>query len=143
MSIKAGVKYHGEVTGGNMMETQKGTLGYQVFLNCHDGETSYTIWLTAKNRDRARETFVQALGVDGNKLSDAAYIENGLAGDITGHPVTFTTEEEEYNGKFRTKVAFLMKRSATADVPASRAAADFFSGKVTSSTPITDEDVPF
>ncbi len=143
MGIKAPFKYHGEVTGGGMMETQKGTLGYQVFLNCPDGETSYTIWLTAKNRDRARETFVEALGVDGNKLSDANYIENALSNDIVGRQVTFVTEEEEYNSKFRIKVAFLFKRSATADVKPAKAVADFFSGKVSSSNPITDEDIPF
>lgn len=143
MSIKAPVKYHGNVVGGTMMETQKGTLGYQVFLNCPDGETSYTIWLTAKNRDRARETFVDALGVDGDKLIDPNYIEMQLANDIAGRLVTFVTEEEVYKDTKRIKVAFLFKRSATADVKPAKAAADFFSGKVTPATPITDEDVPF
>lgn len=143
MSIKAGIKYHGEVTGGSLMETQKGTLGYQVFLNCPDGETSYTVWLTAKNRDRARETFVDALGVDGNKLVDQNYIEMQLVNDIVGRPVTFVTEEEIYRDTKRIKVAFLFKRSATADVKPQVAMADFFSGKVTPVTPITDDDVPF
>ncbi len=142
MGIKAPMKYHGQVTSGTMMETKKGTLGYQVFLTCPDGDTSYTIWLTAKNRDRARATFVEALGVDGNKLTDPNYIEMGLANDIAGREVTFTTEEEEYNDKVRVKVAFLFKRSATASVKPAKAIADFFGGKAVG-TPITDDDIPF
>ena len=62
MSIKADTKYNGVVAPGSQLyETQTGTLGYQVMLECPDGPTSFVIWLTQKNRERARRYF-EALG---------------------------------------------------------------------------------
>lgn len=140
MAIKGDKKYHGEVIGGDLVESGGGTLAYQVNLKCEDGEASYMIWLTARNRERASKTFIDVLGVDGEKLKNQTYIENQLALDITGKEVTFVTEEEEYKGKTKIKVAWLFKRSASNGNPA-KAAASFFGGK--SAAEITDEDIPF
>lgn len=135
-------KYHGTVRAGSeLMETQGGTLGYQVMLECEDGNASYTIWLTPRNRERARKTFTEALGVDGDKLSDQNYIEMQLGNDIAGREVTFVTEEEEYKDKRRIKVAWLFKRSASSGGSPSKAAAKFFGGDVKDE--ITDDDIPF
>jgi hypothetical protein len=142
--VQADKKYHGTVTGGEWIESQSGSLGFQVFLKCEDGETSYTIWITNKNRDRAEKVFNEALGVSSDKLANAAYVENKLTIDITGHEVTFVTEEEIYKNKSRVKVAWLFKRSATSGGNPAKAAASFFGKpKGTLMPEITDEDVPF
>lgn len=147
MGLKADKKYHGTVAPGSaLIESSKGTLGYQVQLECEDGPTSYTIWLTPATRETATETFVKSLGVDEKKLKDGNYIEMQLGLDIDGREVTFTTEENEYKGKVTVKVKGLYKRNASAGGPLGKVAGQFFgagSGKVTTESPITDADVPF
>ena len=84
MSLRADVKYNGIVAPGSQLyETQTGTLGYQVMLECEDGPTSFVIWLTQKNRERARRYF-EVLGVDPAHLKDPGYIEYQLGLDIEG-----------------------------------------------------------
>lgn len=57
MNIKADARYNGIVAPGSQLyETQTGTLGYQVMLECADGSTSFVIWLTQKNRSGRRST---------------------------------------------------------------------------------------
>ncbi len=53
--------------GSQLYETQTGTLGYEVMLECPDGSTSFVIWLTQKNRDCARRYF-EVLGIDLNAV---------------------------------------------------------------------------
>ena len=125
MSIKAETKYNGVVAPGSQLyETQTGTLGYQVMLECTDGPTSFVIWRTQKNRDRARKYF-EVLGVDPDLLKDSGYIEYQLGLDIEGREVSFGTKDEEYNGKHSVKVVWIGKRS---DPNLSRSAARFFGG---------------
>lgn len=150
MNIKADKKYHGVVAAGSeLIQSQNaGTLGYQVNLECEDGDTSYTIWLTPKNRERAEKTFTEALGVPREKLLNGNYIELQCGIDITGREVTFTTVEEEYKGKSKVKVAFLFRRSVVAGGSPGKAAAAFFGGTANEPShieggPITDEDIPF
>jgi len=143
MSIKAGKKYHGTVSDGSeLIQSQSGTLGYQVNLQCEDGETNYVIWITPKNKERAEKTFTEALGVDREKLLNGNYIELQLGIDIAGREVTFVTQEEEYKGKTKIKVAFLFKRSVVAGGSPGKAVASFFSGKPAADE-ITDDDIPF
>jgi hypothetical protein len=123
MNIKADVKYNGIVAPGSQLyETQTGTLGYQVMLECEDGSMSFVIWLTQKNRERARRYF-DVLGVDPGLLKDSSYIEYQLGLDIEGRELSFGTKEEEYNGKYSVKVVWIGKRS---DPNLSRSAARFF-----------------
>ncbi len=144
MGIKPDRRYNGTITPGSaLIESQTGTLGYQVQLECEDGETSYTIWLTPKSKQIAEETFEKALGVDPKKLTDGNYIDMQLALDIDGREVTFTTREEEYKKKTTVKVVGLYKRSASSGQPLGKAAASFFGGKAAVGTPITDDDIPF
>lgn len=148
MALKPDHKYHGTVApGSEIIESQSGSIGYQVMLECEDGTASYTIWLTQKNRERAEKTFTEALGVDREKLADANYLEDVLATEIAGREVTFVTEEEEYKGKRRVKVAWLFRRSASGGGSPAKAAARFFGGNDSRSNqhadPITDDDLPF
>ncbi len=133
MSIKADMKYNGVVAPGSQLyETQTGTLGYLVMLECPDGATSFVIWLTQKNRDRARRYF-EVLGIDPELLKDSGYIEYQLGLDIEGREVSFGTKDEEYRGKRDVKVVWIGKRS---DPNLSRSAARFFGGTA------PDGDIP-
>ncbi len=133
MSVKADTKYNGVVAPGSQLyETQTGTLGYQVMLECPDGATSFVIWLTQKNRDRARRYF-EVLGIDPELLKDSGYIEYQLGLDIEGREVSFGTKDEEYNGKHSVKVVWIGK---PANPNLSRSAARFFGGT------IADGDIP-
>lgn len=139
MSIKADTKYNGVVAPGSQLyETQTGTLGYQVMLDCPDGTTSFVIWLTQKNRERARRYF-EALGVDPELLKDSGYIEYQLGLDIEGRELSFGTKEEEYNGRHSVKVVWIGKRS---DPNLSRSAARFFGG-TTGDGATAGEETPF
>jgi hypothetical protein len=125
MSIKADTKYNGTVgPGSHLYETQTGTLGYQVTIECEDGSTTFVIWLTQKNRERARRYF-EALGIDPELLKDPGYLEYQLGMDIEGREVSFGTVDEEYNGKRSVKVVWIGKPS---DPNLSRSAARFFGG---------------
>ena len=125
MSIKPDTKYNGTVgPGSQLYESQKGTLGYQVMLECADGSTSFVIWLSQKNRDRARQ-FFEILGVDFERLKDPSYIEYQLGLEIEGREVSFGTREEEYNGNHSVKVVWIGKKSSP---NLSRSAAHYFGG---------------
>jgi hypothetical protein len=125
--IKSDCRYSGTVAPGSALyETQTGTLGYQVMLECAEGSTSFVIWLTDKNKERARKYF-EVLGVDPEKLRDSSYIEYQLALDIEGKEVSFGTKDEEYNGKHSVKVVWIGRKS---DPNLSRSAARYFGGAI-------------
>lgn len=145
MAIKSDTKYAGTVrSGSSLIETQTGSLGFQVMLACSDGETSFTIWLTEKNIARARKVFTDSLGIPAEKLRNGPYVQNQLATDITGREVSFGTKTEEYNGKKSIKVAWLGKKSASASGESlgSAAARLFAGGPKEDADPITDDDLP-
>lgn len=138
-------KYNGIVeSGSGIVESQTGTLSFQVMLSCEDGETSFNIWLTEKNRDRALKYF-EVLGADTARLSNQPYLEYELPTAIVGKEVSFGTKEEQYNGSAKVKVSWIGKKS---DPNVIRGAATFFGGKVPTppsapEAPITDDDIPF
>jgi hypothetical protein len=104
MSVKADTRYSGTVAPGSQLyETQTGTLGYQVMLECEDGPTSFVIWLTEKNRDRAKRYF-EVLGIDPDQLKDPGFLEYQLASEIEGREVSFGMKDEEFNGRHSVKV---------------------------------------
>ncbi len=139
MSIKTDAKYNGIVAPGSQLyETQTGTLGYQVMLECEDGPTYFVIWLTQKNRDRARRYF-EVLGIDPELLKDPGYLEYQLGLDIEGREVSFGTKDDDYNGKHNVKVVWIGKRS---DPNLSRSAARFF-GATTGDGEIPGEELAF
>lgn len=137
MPILADQKYNGKVgPHSTVIETQTGTLGYQVMLECEDGTTSFTIWLTEKNREKA-EKYFDLLGVSKESLKNPTYLEYGLGEEIEGKEVSFGTREEEYNGRRTIKVTWIGKKS---NGRPSRAAAEFFGA---APDEITDDDIPF
>ena len=139
MNIKADARYNGIVAPGSQLyETQTGTLGYQVMLECADGSTSFVIWLTQKNRERAKKYF-EVLGVDPERLKDPGYIEYQLGLDIEGHEVSFGTKDEEFNGRQSVKVVWIGRKS---DPNLSRSAARFFGG-TTGDGEIAGEELAF
>ncbi len=138
--IKADSRYNGIVAPGSQLyETQTGTLGYQVMLECPEGATSFVIWLTDKNRERARKYF-EILGVDEAMLRDPGYIEYQLGLDIEGREVSFGTKDEEYNGKHSVKVVWIGKKT---DPNLSRTAARFFGSNVEKPASENRNYVPF
>jgi hypothetical protein len=137
--IKPDCRYNGIVAPGSQLyETQTATLGYQVMLECTEGATSFVIWLTDKNRERARKYF-EILGVSEGALRDPGYIEYQLGLDIEGREVSFGTKDEEYNGKHSVKVVWIGRKS---DPNLSRSAARFFGGDV-DQHPSRSNDIPF
>ncbi len=138
MNVKADTKYNGTVGPGSLLyETQTGTLGYQVMLECADGSTSFVIWLTQKNRERAKKCF-EVLGIDPELLKDPGYIEYQMGLDIEGREVSFGTKDEEYNGRHNVKVVWIGKKS---DPNLSRSAARFFGAAIADSE--IPGDIPF
>jgi hypothetical protein len=139
MSLKPDMKYNGTVgPGSHLYESQTGSLGYQVILDCPDGSTTFTIWLTQKTRERAKKYF-ELLGVDPELLKDPGHLEYQLGMDIEGREVSFGTKDEEYNGKRSLKVVWIGKKSAP---NLSRSAARFF-GATTTGGETADEEIPF
>ncbi len=137
--IKADSRYNGIVAPGSQLyETQTGTLGYQVMLECPEGATSFVIWLTDKNRERAKKYF-EVLGVGSEALKDSGYIEYQLGLDIEGREVSFGTKDEEFNGKHSVKVVWIGKKS---DPNLSRSAARFFGGSAERQSS-RSSDIPF
>lgn len=150
MSIKADTKYAGTIgPGSQLYVSNNGTMAYQVNLECADGSTSFAIWLTEKNRERANKYF-EIIGADLNRLKEPNYLEYELAQIIEGREVSFGTKEEEYQGNYKIKVSWIGKRT---DPNLPRAAARYFGGSVpdveqgnrsvTKDDPITDADIPF
>jgi len=126
MPIKPDTKYNGRVRAGSYpFESQSGTPGYQVNLECEDGATQFVIWLTEKNRERARKNF-ETLGVNVARFEDPNYIEYQLAGEIVGREVSFGTKEETYRGETKVKVAWIGRKSEGTPVVTM---AKFFGGK--------------
>jgi hypothetical protein len=107
-------------------------------IECPEGATSFVIWLTDKNRERARRYF-EILGVDPAMLKDPGYIEYQMGLDIEGREVCFGTKDEEYNGKHNVKVVWIGRKS---DPNLSRSAARFF-GAAIGGENIGRSDIPF
>jgi hypothetical protein len=146
MSLKADHKYQGRISpGSSLTESQTGTLSFQVMIECEDGDTFFPIWLTEKNREKAKKQF-EIIGADTSKLNNANYLDMELAVSIVGKEISFGTKEEEYNGKRSIKVSWIGKKS---DPNLARGAASFFGGnsdqptKSADDSPIGDGDIPF
>lgn len=136
MSLKV-KRYIGTVASGSgLYESLKGTLGFQVLLNCEDGAIDYTIWLTEKNAERAKRDF-ETLGVDPKRLANPKDFTK-IGDEIEGHKVSFETDEETYNEKTRIKVKWISPLKDSGVGSLEHRAAALFGG----AAPIEDE-VPF
>jgi hypothetical protein len=129
-------RYVGTVASGSgLYESGSGTLGFQVLLQCEDGATDYTIWLTEKNQKRAAEAFT-VLGIDPAKLAAPEEFTK-IGREIEGREVSFETDEETYNGKTRIKVKWLSAKKDSGVGSLEQRAASLF-GYIPN-----DADVPF
>ena len=146
MPLENGQKYLGNIgTGNELIESGRGSLGYQINILCEHGNISHTIWLTEKNRDRAIKDF-ETLGIPPEKLRDERFVQFELSSAIAGRRIKFGVKEEEYNGKTTMKVAWINKPGA--DGNAAKTMAGFFAADTAppeqpAGSPITDEDIPF
>jgi hypothetical protein len=152
MAIRANKKYTGTVTGGAFFESSMNlTPGYQVFLECEDGDTDYVIWLTEKNRKKVARDF-KVLGADMSRMKEPQYLQYELSGVITGKNVTFEARDEEWRGEVKTKVAWIGRVSAASEEEIIGSVSAFFAQQQTLGTvrdpvdngpAIDDEDIPF
>ena len=162
MAVEAGRTYAGRVRHGARMvkSKEKGTLGFEIPLECEDGDITHTLWITSSTRDKVLKTFNEVLGVSLAKLQDENFVANEISDFIADREVEFTTKEEEYNGNYYVRVQWLNRpkgsgSGGTTDGAASMAAA-FFQGKpVHKPAPaadfparpqqrqIADDDIPF
>src|SRR5687767_14239824 len=106
MGLRAEHGYNFTVTSGNLMQSRKGTHGFQIFLECDEGTTEFTIWLTDGNRNNALDAF-KALGVSQRDLASRGFVEHQLPQAIVGRMVYGWMKAEEYNGKSRIKVDWI------------------------------------
>jgi hypothetical protein len=152
MSYRDGGRYTGTVTGGGLFESaMQGTLGFQVLIECEEGETDYTIWLTEKNKDRAAKDFETLGHPVGTLRSKAAFDDLGDKLKAEAPEIQFGIKAETYNKQTRMKVSWIGKKK-TGDLSLAGMAATFFgadAGKIaeepeSGAPPVDDEDeIPF
>lgn len=147
-------RYIGTIASGSgLYESAKGTLGFQVLIQCEDGATDYTIWLTEKNAaptkdggpSRAARDF-ETLGVNPARLKNAKDFTR-IGEEIAGREISFETDEETYNDKTKVKVKWISPKKDPGVGSLEERAASLFGGKPAmasaSSTPDDDDGVPF
>ncbi len=150
MAVKGDTEYNGRVLAGAQIiqSATKGTLGFEVPLECEDGRIKHVIWLTPGTMEHAEKTFQKALGVSPSQLRDEDFVTNKIAAYIEGRDVRFTTEEDE---KGYVKVKWLNGAGSMGKPAAPKLMSDFFKKPVAqgfpeqrgTGSPITDADIPF
>ena len=135
---EVGPRYTGEITTAALIESSmKGTPGLELYINGEQGATSYTVWLTPKNRERA-ERDLGLLGVRPGDLKLPTFWEN-VGTLLSGKPICFGFAEEDFNGKKRLKISYIAgPKSESAGNLAAKAA-----GLFGSPAPADDADIPF
>lgn len=111
MGLRSEQGYNMEVTSASLIQSRKGTMGFQIGLECSDGETEFTIWLTPNNRQNILDSF-KALDVDPSSapMHSRSYLENQLPMAIVGKVVYAYMKDEPYNGETKTKVSWIGKK---------------------------------
>lgn len=146
MSIRADQTYNGTVTGGSWTRSANGNLGFQIALTCPDGDAGFTIWLTKNTKDMAKRNF-QVLGLSEAQMRDKAFLNYQLPTHIHGREISFTTFNDEYQGKTRVKVKSIGFPVKSVDEAPAEAASFFGAGtnggQETGEFQATDDDVPF
>ena len=109
----------------------------RIFAVSSQSITLFVIWLTDKNKERAKKYF-DVLGVDPETLKDPGYNEYHLGLGIEGREVSFGTRDEEYNGKSSVREVWIGRKSHPNP---SRSAARYFGAATDNGTP--GLDTPF
>jgi hypothetical protein len=150
MGLRADTRYTGSVTRGNLIESGKGTPGFEILIECDEGSMVHTIWLTPATIDKgyAQKDFA-VFDVTEEQLQSESFLRNQLPVAIVGKPVTFGTKEDEYKGEVKVKCAWIGKpKGPTAATLEGSVAAMFRGEKATAvkapgDLSILDEDIPF
>jgi hypothetical protein len=128
MALRADNRYTGVVGKAGLMESQKGTPGFEFRIDVEgDGDIWHTIWLTPATREYAEKDFA-VLDVTPEKLRNESFLRNELDTFVVGKPVTFGTKEEVYNNKPRVRVAWIGKPKAPASSSLQGSVASIFGG---------------
>ena len=150
MGLRADTRYTGNVTRGSLIESGKGTPGFEILIECEDGSMVHTIWLTPATIDKgyAQKDFA-VFDVTEDQLQSESYLRNELPLAIVGKPVTFGTKEEEYKGEVKVKCAWIGKPKAPTAATLEGSVAAMFRGEKAAAAPaapaqsIEDDDIPF
>jgi len=135
-------RYTGRVTRAKLTESQKGTPGFEILIECEEGAMTHTIWITAKNIDRAVKDFA-VFDVSEEMLDSETFLRDVLPEKIIGKLVTFGTKEETYQDKTSIKCAWINKgRDASESLEAS-VAGIFRAAKKAENADFEDGDIPF
>lgn len=126
--IEAGKQYVGKVDpGAAFIEAGTGTVGFLLTLRAPEGAIEYTIWCSAKNKERAAKDF-GTLGCDVARMNEEEYVRS-IPDLIAGKEIPFGTKLEEYQGKTRVKVGYIGEWQAKRAVESGpRAVASLFGG---------------
>lgn len=149
MPLQAG-EYDGLCTGGAWVRSSNDNPGFQVFLQCKDGNATFTIWLRGKDQEKTKEKAaknLRTLGATDADMRSAAFLNYQLPLVVKDRPIRFGVAEEEYEGHKRMKVIWIGPKRKEPDPNAAAEAAAIFGGNgggpVTPEHPATDEDIPF
>ncbi len=125
MAVKGDVEYDGTVLAGAQIieSSNRGTLGFEVPLECADGRIKAVIWLTSTTMDRAEKTFQEAFGISKSQLQDEVFVTTKLATQIIGMAVRFTTETD---AKGYVKVKWLNGAGSMGKPASPKLLSDFF-----------------
>jgi hypothetical protein len=151
MSIIAGKRYTGTVTGGRFMESSLNlTPGFQVFIECEDGDADFIIWLTRNNMKGATKS-LRVVGADIEQMGNRSYVTNQLPQVVVGKEISFEAKEEEWRGEVKTKVAWIGRvNAASEDEIAANVSKLFANAQAMGAAPLDagepppiDDDIPF
>lgn len=152
MSLRADSRYTGEVTRGTLVESAKGTPGFEIMIECDEGTMIHTIWITPKTIEYAVKDFA-IFDVTEEQLGRESFLRDELPLTIVGKPVTFGTKEEVYKGEAKVKCAWLGKPKGPTSATLEGSVAAMFRGeaapvaraevKAPGDPSILDDDIPF
>jgi len=145
VSFRDGCRYTGNVIAGAMIESGKGTPGFEIQIECDEGVMFHTIWITPKTVEYAAKDFA-VLDVTEEQLANVSFLTNQLPLMVQGKTVTFGTKAEEYKGNVKIRCAWIGKPKAPAAASLQGSIAKMFGGKAdepAAPTPAEDDSLPF
>jgi hypothetical protein len=148
--LRADMRYDGEITSADWMESNGGTPGLSVNLDTPDGDgMSHVFWASPKALKGFKEQ-MKKFGFTEEQLASGSFMQHELPGQLVGREVTFGTKSETYNNRTQVKVHWIGPRRAASDERGiGYAVAAMFGGKdepedvKAPSHPIADDDIPF
>lgn len=141
MSFREGCRYTGNVISGSLIESGKGTPGFEIQIECDEGVMFHTIWMTPKTVEYAAKDFA-VLDVTEEQLANVSFLTNQLPLIVQGKTVAFGTKAEEYKGVTKIRCAWIGKPKAPAAASLQGSVAKMFGGKVEPTAPAAGDVDP-